>query len=165
MYRQLIDNISVDVLAGQRNGQWIFSIVVEPEETMGHYADWLGIGSTRSIRKLNGIRSSSQIRVGKRIQLPVKTDEQVKGFEAKRNEYHRTLVDEFQQHYEILEVEQYRVKSGDSMWKIAQAHELPYWVLTRLNPQAKAPAIGDTLAVPVAKARKPSEEPPNTQGG
>ena len=165
VYQKLVDNISVNVAAGRRNGQWVFSIIVEPEETMGHYADWLGIGSTRSIRKLNGIRSSSQIRVGKRIQLPVKTDEQIKGFEAKRSEYHRTLVDEFQQHYEILEVEQYRVKSGDSMWKIAQEHELPYWVLTRLNPQARAPAVGDTLAVPVAKARKPSKEPPNTKGG
>lgn len=165
VYQRLIDNISVDVMAGKKNGKWVFSIVVEPEETMGHYADWLGIGSTRAIRRLNGIQSSRQIRVGKQIQLPVKTDEQIKVFEAKRNEYHKTLVDEFQQHYKILEVQQYRVKSGDSMWKIAKNHELPYWVLTRMNPHAKSPAVGETLAIPVAKARKPSEEPPSTQGG
>lgn len=165
VYQQLIDNISVDVVAGKKNGEWVFSIFVEPEETMGHYADWLGIGSTRSIRKLNGIKSSRQIIVGKQIQLPAKTDEQIKAFEAKRTEYHKTLVDEFQQHYQILEVRQYRVRSGDSMWKIAKNHELPYWVLTRMNPRAKTPAVGDTLTIPVAKARKPSREPPSTQGG
>ena len=164
VFQRLIDNISVDIVAGKRDGKWIFSIFVEPEETMGHYADWLGIGSTRAIRRLNGINSSRQIIVGKKIQLPIKTDDQIKAFEAKRNEYHRTLVDEFQQHYKILEVQQYRVRSGDSMWKIAKNHELPYWVLTRMNPQAKSPAVGDTLAVPVAKARKPSKEPPSTQG-
>lgn len=164
VFQKLVDNISVDVVAGKRNGKWVFSIFVEPEETMGHYADWLGIGSTRAIRKLNGIQSSRQIKVGKRIQLPVKTDEQLKTFEAKRNEYHKTLVDEFQQHYQILEVQQYRVRSGDSMWEIAKDHELPYWVLTRMNPHAKSPAVGDTLAIPVAKARKPSKEPPSTQG-
>lgn len=164
VFQQLIDNISVDVVAGRKDGKWVFSIFVEPEETMGHYADWLGIGSTRTIRNLNGIRSSRQIIVGKRIELPVKTDEQIKTFEAKRSEYHRTLVDEFQQHYQILEVQQYRVRSGDSMWDIAKNHELPYWVLTRMNPHAKSPAVGDILAIPLAKARTPSKEPPSTQG-
>lgn len=165
IYKQLINNIRVDVAAGKHNGKWVFSIIVEPEETMGHYADWLGIGSTRSIRKLNGIRSSSQIRVGKKIVLPLKTDEQKDNFVAKRTEYHRTLVDEFQQHYEVLDIEEYVVKRGDSMWVIAQKNQVPYWVLTRLNPDTESPAVGDKVAIPVARARKPSKEPPDTQGG
>jgi len=165
VYQTLIDNISVDVIPGKQNGRYIFSIVVQPEETMGHYADWLGIGGTRPIRKRNGMGSSQQLIVGKKIILPVKTDEQLRVFAERRKAFHRTLVDQFQQHYEILGVDTYVVKNGDSMWKIAQKLELPYWVLTNLNPRAARPAVGDKLIVPVAKARKPSKEPLSTQGG
>ena len=165
VYRRLIDSISVDVTSGRKNGKYVFSIAVQPEETMGHYADWLGIGSTRPIRKRNGMRGSQQLIVGRKIILPLKTDEQLRAFVARRKEFHRTLVDQFQQHYEILGIDHYVVRNGDSMWKISQKLELPYWVLTNLNPNAGRPAIGDKLIVPVAKARKPSKEPPSTQGG
>ena len=67
--------------------------------------------------------------------------------------------------YEILGVDHYVVKNGDSIWKIAQRLELPYWVLTNLNPGVTSPAVGDKLIAPVAKVRKPSKEPPSTQGG
>jgi len=164
VYQQLIDNISVEAIAGKQNGKYIFSIVVQPEETMGHYADWLGIGSTRPIRKRNGMRNSQNLIVGKKIILPVKTDEQLRSFVDSRKGFHRTLVEQFQQHYEILGVDHYIVRNGDSMWKIAQKQELPYWVLTNLNPGTAYPAVGDKLVVPVVKARKPSKEPPSTQG-
>ena len=165
IYKRLIENISVDVIIGKQSGRYVFSIIVKPEETMGHYSDWLGIGGTRAIRSLNGIGSTQQIRVGKKLKLPIKTDEQLDDFEARRREYHRTLVDQFQQHYEIQSVDQYVVRSGDNMWNIALEYELPYWVLTGLNPNAGIPAIGDKLLIPVARARKPSKEPPSTQGG
>ena len=164
VYQQLIDNISVEAIAGKQNGKYIFSIVVQPEETMGHYADWLGIGSTRPIRKRNGMRNSQNLIVGKKIILPVKTDEQLRSFVDSRKGFHRTLVEQFQQHYEILGVDHYIVRNGDSMWKIAQKQELPYWVLTNLNPGTAYPAVGDKLVFPVVKARKPSKEPPSTQG-
>jgi membrane-bound lytic murein transglycosylase D len=164
VYQQLIDNISVEAIAGKQNGKYLFSIIVQPEETMGHYADWLGIGSTRPIRKRNGMRNSQNLIVGKKIILPVNTDEQLRSFVDSRKGFHRTLVEQFQQHYEILGVDHYIVRNGDSMWKIAQKLELPYWVLTNLNPGTAYPAVGDKLVVPVAKARKPSKEPPSTQG-
>lgn len=165
IYKRMAENIDVGVRSGQRNGRAVFSIVVEPEETMGHYADWLGIGSTRPIRTLNGIDGAHQIRIGNSLILPFKTDPQIDAFEAKRAGYHRTLVDQFQQHYEILDVEEYIVKPGDSMWALAQRKQLPYWVLTRINPKAKSPAVGDRLLIPVTRARKPSKEPPETEGG
>ena len=57
------------------------------------------------------------------------------------------------------------MKRGDNMWDIAREYELPYWVLTRLNAGNPRPDIGDTLSVPVAKARKPSKEPPISNPG
>jgi LysM repeat protein len=74
-------------------------------------------------------------------------------------------VDQFLQHYEIEHVDQYVVRSGDSMWKIALSYQLPYWVLTGLNPKVVNPAVGDKLIIPVAKARTPSREPPGSEGG
>ena len=68
-------------------------------------------------------------------------------------------MDEFQQHYDVLKLDDYVVKAGDSLWRIAREYELPYWVVTRLNPGVTAPDIGQHLAVPVARARKPSKEP------
>ncbi len=158
--QRLHDNIDVTVSVSNRNGKSVHTIRVEPEETLGHYADWLGIGSTRSIRRLNGIAPGRPIRIGQRLVLPVATEEARSGFEEKRLEYHRTLVDEFSQHYEVLSVEQYVVKGGDTMWRIAHEFELPYWVLTRLNPRVRNPNIGDQVLVPIARARKPSKEPP-----
>jgi membrane-bound lytic murein transglycosylase D len=160
-----MDGIDVAVQTRETRGRRTYSLKVEPEETLGHYADWLGIGGTAKLRRMNKIRGGTRIRVGQRIELPIKNDTQRQSFESSRLEYHQTLVDEFEQHYEVLNVERYTVKRGDNMWNIAQEHELPYWVLTRLNPGNPRPDIGDTLAVPVARARKPSKEPPISNPG
>jgi membrane-bound lytic murein transglycosylase D len=165
VFRKLMDGIDVAVQTRETRGRRTYSLKVEPEETLGHYADWLGIGGTAKLRRMNKIRGGTRIRVGQRIELPIKNDTQRQSFESSRLEYHQTLVDEFEQHYEVLNVERYTVKRGDNMWNIAQEHELPYWVLTRLNPGNPRPDIGDTLAVPVARARKPSKEPPISNPG
>ena len=34
-----------------------------------------------------------------------------------------------------------------------------------LNPDSGIPAVGDKLSIPVTRARKPGQEPPDTQGG
>ncbi len=165
VFRTLMENIDIALESGRRNGKHVYSLRVEPEETLGHYADWLGIGGTFRLRKLNSISARGRIKVGQRVKLPLQGDTRRQEFEAKRLEYHRTLVDEFQQHYEVLSVDEYVVKRGDNMWDIAREYELPYWVLTRLNRDNPNPNIGDRLAVPVARARKPSKEPPLSTSG
>jgi len=162
VFKRLSDSIKVDVYITQTNGKSVYAVLVEPEETLGHYADWLGIGGSGELRRMNGVKSDRRLQIGQRIYIPVKDDEAREKFENARLEYHRTLVDEFQQHYEITGVEYYVVKRGDSLWRIAQENELPYWVVTRLNPKTENPAIGDRLVLPAARARKPSKEPPVT---
>jgi membrane-bound lytic murein transglycosylase D len=151
------------VVVRQHNGNKLFSIRMEPEETLGHYADWLGIGFTRKLRKLNRIRSGTQIRVGRWINLPIKSVDMKQAFEKKREEYHRTLVDEFRQHYDIVGLDSHKVRKGDSLWRIAQDYELPYWLLTRYNSDNLSPNIGERIVVPSVKAKTPQEEPPLTQ--
>ncbi len=159
----LIRALDLNVVIRQHNGKKLFSIRVEPEETLGHYADWLGIGFTRKLRKLNHIKPGTQMRVGRRINLPVKSIDAKEAFEKKREEYHRTLVDEFRQHYEIVGLDAHKVRKGDSLWRVAREYELPYWLLTRYNADNLSPNIGERIVVPSVKAKKPQKEPPLTQ--
>ncbi len=161
----LIRTLDLKVASRQHNGSRVYGVRVQPEETLGHYADWLGIGYTRRIRKLNRVTSRTQIRVGRWISLPVKSQEVLEEFEKKREEYHRTLTDEFRQHYDVVALDTYAVKKGDSLWRIAQEYEVPYWVLTRYNPETRSPNIGDRVVVPLLKAKTPQEEPPATHSG
>jgi len=151
----LMKEPDLKVAARQYNGEVKYGIHIKPEETLGHYADWLGIGYTQKLRKLNRIRSEKQLQVGHWLTLPIKSEEAKEEFEKKREEYHRTLVDEFRQHYDIIGLDTHTVSKGDSLWRIAEEYELPYWVLTRYNPDKLSPRIGDRVFVPSVKAKKP----------
>ncbi len=134
----------------------VYTIRAAPDETFGHYADWLGLDGTHAIRRLNDIRAGATLRVGQRIRLPIRGVQTAERFQQKRSDYHRVLVEEFKEHYRIVGVETYRVKPGDSLWAIASDLELPLWVVDRFNPGAlqTPPGVGDPLRVPVVRGRK-----------
>jgi membrane-bound lytic murein transglycosylase D len=133
------------------DGKTRYSIVVEPDESLGHYANWLGQRSTSSIRKLNRLRSSSRVGLGRVIYLPVKNEEQKDNFNVQRLAYHRDLQDEFREHFQITGVEQYRVRSGDSAWKISVKQDVPLWLMKRYNPDIFSVQLkpGDRINLPV----------------
>lgn len=130
-------------------------IAVESDETLGHYADWLGIGSVSAIKQLNDIGTNEIIDIGTELALPVTTDDQKSRFNQKRSEYHRVLVEEFKENYRVSTVDNYQVKVGDSAWKVADRFQLPLWVLTRYNPElrSRTPLAGETLKVPRVESR------------
>jgi len=128
---------------------------VEAEETLGHFADWLGIGSSAALKTLNKIGNNQLLITGQRLWLPVKTNEQRDRFGEKREEYHRVLVEEFKENYRVINVESYKVRKGDSPWRIADRFQLPLWVITRYNPELRRrePVSGEILRVPQVKRR------------
>ncbi len=130
-------------------------IYVEPEETLGHYADWLSLRSPGVIQDLNKISAKNPIIVGNKLLLPIEKESDIVIFERKRQEYHRVLVEEFKENFEILAMEVYRVKKGDSAWSLAQEFELPVWLITRFNEQLtiRAPFVGEKLAIPTIQAK------------
>ncbi len=158
----LTRDLDLEVVIRQHNGKRLFSIRVQPEETLGHYADWLGLGFTKKLRAFNRIKPGTHMRVGRWLNLPITSTGMKETFEKKREDYHRTLVDEFQQHYEIVGLDAYKVRKGDSLWRIAREYELPYWLLTRYNAENLSPNIGERVVVPSVKAKKPQKEPPLT---
>jgi nucleoid-associated protein YgaU len=155
----LMAEIDTSVQVVEKDGRTHYFTKVLPEETLGHYADWLGLGGTRKLRQMNHISSAGEMRAGRIVELPISDDSERLSFESSRFEFHQTLVDEFNQHYKVTGIDKYTVKSGDTLWSIAERHDLPYWVLSRVNHDVSAPSIGDTISVPVVEARHGDKQP------
>lgn len=155
----LMAEIDVAVRVVQTDGGTRYLVKVLPGETLGHYADWLGLGGTHKLREMNHISSGGELRSGQMIKLPISDDSERLAFESDRFDFHQTLVDEFNQHYKVTGVDDYTVKLGDTLWRIAERHDIPYWVLSRINHDMESPAIGDTVRVPVVEARHEEKKP------
>jgi membrane-bound lytic murein transglycosylase D len=143
-----------------RGNQAIGVIQVEPEETLGHYADWLQI-PTRQIRRLNHFSFKRQIHVGQKIEIPFGniTREQ---FEEKRYEYHKEIEEDFFAVYSVKKTMAYRIQSGDNIWTLCQKKfELPFWLLRKYNPELDFDRLSDSekLIIPVVSTIGETSEP------
>ncbi|HEY4751324.1 MAG TPA: LysM peptidoglycan-binding domain-containing protein, partial [Steroidobacteraceae bacterium] len=109
------------------------TIRVAAVETLGHYADWLGVSSAR-LREMNHLKFRTPVRIGQRIKLDfsVVTPEV---FETLRHEYHRELQAAYFAGHRIVGTEVYIARAGDSGWTLTQrAAQLPLWLLQQYNP-------------------------------
>lgn len=144
----------------EKEGKRRYSIVVEPDESLGLYANWLGLRSASSIRKLNKLKSSRNVRIGKIIYLPIKKPPQQEAFNQQRLDYHQELQDEFRTRFKIAGVETYKVRYGDSAWSISNKLGVPLWLLKRYNPQlfSSQSQPGDAISIPDIEALASSEK-------
>jgi membrane-bound lytic murein transglycosylase D len=109
------------------------SIHVVAAETIGHYADWLGIGATR-LRELNGLRESSAVVIGQRLRLDFRRASRSQ-FEQRRRDYHERLQAEFFATHRIVGTEVYIARRGDSLWILTRRDAgIPVWLLQQFNP-------------------------------
>jgi membrane-bound lytic murein transglycosylase D len=109
------------------------SIRVAAAETLGHYADWLGVGATR-LREVNGLRARSSVVIGQRLRLDFRrvSHEQ---FEQRRSEYHERLQAEYFATHRITSTEVYIARRGDSLWSLTKGNAgIPVWLLQQFNP-------------------------------
>ncbi|MCB0326736.1 MAG: LysM peptidoglycan-binding domain-containing protein [Bdellovibrionales bacterium] len=140
-----------------QNRKKIYSIYVENEETLGHYADWLSIGWATSIRKINGMSLHDDIVVGQKIKLPIQNEQQKEKFEEERVRYHLTIEEGFKEKFHIVGHTTYQVQRRDTYWTIAKKLQIPQWLLSRYNPDLyRNPIkIGDVLNIPELEAIEP----------
>lgn len=133
------------------------SIEVHPLETLGHYADWLGI-KTQRLRDLNGLAFRTPVVVGQRIKLDLGTVSAT-DFEALRTGFHRQQQDTFFRNNTITGVKEHRVRSGESVWILAlRTYDVPVWLFRQYNPDLDLHNVrrGTRLNFPVLEQNKKS---------
>ncbi len=110
------------------------TIEVQPLETLGHYADWLGI-RTQRLRDINGLAFRTPVQVGQRIKLDLAKSD-VRSFEDRRVAYQRSQQDRFFQRYMITGVEEHVMGRGESIWILAlRKYDVPVWLFRQYNPE------------------------------
>jgi membrane-bound lytic murein transglycosylase D len=126
------------------------TIEVQPLETLGHYADWLGI-RTQRLRDINGLAFRTPVEVGKRIKLDLGTSDAAT-FESRRISYHREQQDAFFRQNVIAGVEDHVIRSGESIWILAlREYDVPVWLFRQYNPELDLHSVrpGTTVRFPV----------------
>ncbi len=129
-------------------------VTVQPDETLGHYADWLEV-PTQSIRSLNGMRSRSQLVVGRRIRLSfskVPEDE----FRRRRIAHHRALRVAYLEQHSIRGTREHVLRPGETLWEISRSrYRIPLWLLRDYNPNVDFARLqsGVRLQIPDVERR------------
>ena len=136
------------------------------EETLGHYADWLGI-ATQKIRNLNGFKYGRPLRLSEAGKIPLdKTSREP--FEEKRFEYHKEIEEDFFDAYEIENFEKYKIRNGDSIWSLSyHVFEAPLWLIMKYNPDVDFNDLRpmQELMVPVIAKKDTQSDKTNTKPG
>jgi len=126
------------------------TIEVHPLETLGHYADWLGI-KTQRLRDINGLAFRTPVAVGQRIKLDL-SQVNAANFEKLRGTYHRELQDTFFRNNTITGVREHTVASGESVWILSlRQYKVPIWLFRQYNPalDMSRVAVGTHIRFPV----------------
>ncbi|HEY3486992.1 MAG TPA: LysM peptidoglycan-binding domain-containing protein, partial [Gammaproteobacteria bacterium] len=109
------------------------SIEIQPDETLGHYADWLQLRAD-DLRKLNRLRFGKPLVVGKRLKLDFSTVTR-ESFEQQRISYHRSLQENYFARYQIVGTQEHAIRRGESIWALAEKrYSVPIWLLLQYNP-------------------------------
>ncbi len=125
-------------------------ITVLPEETIGHYADWLNL-SANYLRKINRFSYRREIQVGQRFKLEF-SNTSVDSFNKKRLTYHNNIQNNFFSEYHIIGTATYEIQPGDNIWKICyEKYNLPYWLIAYYNRDKKWELLkpGDSISIPI----------------
>ncbi|MDX1516425.1 MAG: LysM peptidoglycan-binding domain-containing protein [Woeseiaceae bacterium] len=110
------------------------TIEVQSLETLGHFADWLGI-RTQRLRDINGLAFRTPVEVGQRIKLEFRDVDQ-QTFEARRIEYHRSQQDRYFRENVIAGVSEHVIRRGESVWVLSlREYGVPIWLFRQYNPE------------------------------
>ncbi len=130
------------------------TVEIQATETLGHYADWLGVRASR-LRSLNHLRYGEPLPAHARLKLDF-SNVTPEAFEAKRSAYHQSMQEEFFSLWEIEGVETHRMRRGDSIWVLThRKFNVPLWLLRQYNPDVDFENLsaGTKITVPTLKRR------------
>lgn len=127
------------------------SIEIQAIETLGHYADWLGI-RTQVLRNLNGLAFRDPVMIGDRLKLDFSTVNQ-ETFENRRREFHRDLQQQYFTNYRIQQTEEYSIQRSDFLANLTRQRSVPMWLFRQYNPEVdfERLQIGQVVVFPVVQ--------------
>ena len=141
----------VDAVYGVTAGH---HIRVQADETLGHYAEWLQV-KTSALRRLNRMSYETAVLIGRRLKLDF-SRVSPETFLNHRLEYHRTLQEEFFGAYQVTGTDTHVLRSGDSLWYLAnQKYDVPVWLLRQYNPELDLGSLapGQRMVIPRVEPR------------
>ena len=127
------------------------TIEIQAAETLGHYAEWLGIRAS-DIRRMNNMVFRQPVIIGERLELDFsKVNKQT--FEQERREFHRDLQSDYFRNWRIRETEEHGITRGDFLVNLARERSVPMWLFRQYNPDIDAGRIqiGQVVVFPVVE--------------
>lgn len=132
------------------------TIEVQAAETLGHYAEWLGLRASQ-LRRINRMRYGKPVVIGKRIKLDFSRVSHEE-FERQRTEYHRVLQEAFFEQFQITGKDEYKIRRGDSIWVLAKRkYKIPIWLLRQYNPDLQLQKLTPGAIVTFPRVAQRSE--------
>ena len=131
-------------------------VTVQALETLGHYADWVGV-PTQRLRELNKLRPREAVAIGQKITLDL-SEIDAATFEQRRVAYHQQQQSDFFASHQIETIEPHVIKAGESLWVLAaRKYKVPVWLLRQYNPDLNFDHVqpGTVVKFPRLKAVEP----------
>lgn len=127
------------------------TIEIQAIETLGHYADWLGI-RTQVLRNINGLAFRDPVMIGDRLKLDFSRVDRAT-FENRRRQFHRDLQQQYFANYRIQQTEEYSIKRRDFLSNLTRQRSVPMWLFRQYNPEVdfERLQIGQVVVFPVVQ--------------
>jgi len=121
-------------------------------ETVGHYAIWAQV-SAPEIRERNNLGAGELLHPGRQVVIPLHAVSS-ETFNALRLAYHRAREQSFFSAYSVRDKFEVRLARGQSIWSVAQEHNVPMWLLYRENPVLLARPVQAGMRVVVPRVEE-----------
>jgi len=135
----------------------VYQVYVEPEETIGHYADWVNTKSSE-IRRLNNMSFGEPIIIGQKIRIP-SNPETIKLFNSKRMEYHIAIQEDFYTEFRVAGERDVTIKRGQTLAYLARKNDVPIWLIRKVQSPEFSGILGtgQKIKLPIVESIRDSE--------
>ncbi len=161
-----LEAVEADVMAEETQAQLLVDLSADPAdysvasdgtieiqaiETLGHYADWLGI-RTQVLRNINGLAFRDPVMIGDRLRLDFSEIGRAT-FENRRRQFHRDLQQQYFTTYRIQQTEEYSIQRRDFLETLTRQRSVPIWLFRQYNPEVNFERlqIGQVVVFPVVQ--------------
>ncbi len=133
------------------------TIEVQAMETLGHFADWLGI-RTQRLRDINRLPFGESVAYGQRIELDFSAVD-VASFEARRQQFQENRQETFFSANRIEGIVEHVIQPGESLWVLSlRTYDVPVWLLRQYNPDMNLDRVTPGTVVKFPRLRSIDSE-------